>query len=83
MTHVTSSEKNTLRYHVTQALNRYFSHLEGQDPVQLYEFVLEEVEEPLFRLIMNYAEGNQCRAADMLGISRGTLRTKLKKYGLL
>jgi Fis family transcriptional regulator len=31
---------------------------------------------------MQYVEGNQTEAAEMLGISRGTLRKKLKLYGL-
>jgi Fis family transcriptional regulator len=44
--------------------------------------VLREVEEPLFRAVMSYADGNQSRAAEILGINRGTLRKKLKEYGL-
>ena len=31
---------------------------------------------------MQYTRGNQTRAATMLGINRGTLRKKLKKYGM-
>ena len=33
-------------------------------------------------MIMQYTRGNQTRAANMLGINRGTLRKKLKKYGI-
>jgi Fis family transcriptional regulator len=43
---------------------------------------MREVEEPLFRSVLDYAEGNQSRAADILGINRGTLRKKLKYYGI-
>ena len=50
-------------------------------PGHLYDLVLREVEEPLFRAVLDYAEGNQSRAADILGINRGTLRKKLKNYG--
>jgi Fis family transcriptional regulator len=32
--------------------------------------------------VLGYAEGNQSRAADILGINRGTLRKKLKNYGI-
>jgi Fis family transcriptional regulator len=32
---------------------------------------------------MNYTGGNQSRAAQILGINRGTLRKKLRTYGLL
>jgi Fis family transcriptional regulator len=43
---------------------------------------MHEVEEPLFRAVLDYADGNQSRAADILGINRGTLRKKLKSYGI-
>ena len=65
---------------VTQAVQNYFSELKGSDPVDLYQFVLEEVETPLFKAVMEHCKYNQSRAAIMLGISRGTLRTKLRKY---
>jgi Fis family transcriptional regulator len=32
--------------------------------------------------VMMYTRGNQTRAANLLGINRGTLRKKLKKYGM-
>ena len=65
---------------VTQSVQKYFSELKGTDPVDLYQFVLEEIETPLFRAVMEHCKYNQSRAAIMLGISRGTLRTKLRGY---
>ncbi|WP_256595125.1 DNA-binding transcriptional regulator Fis [Legionella israelensis] len=65
---------------VTQSVQKYFSELNGTDPVDLYQFVLEEIETPLFRAVMEHCKYNQSRAAIMLGISRGTLRTKLRRY---
>ena len=44
--------------------------------------LLREVEEPLFRAVLDYSSGNQCRAAAILGINRGTLRKKLRQFGL-
>jgi len=32
---------------------------------------------------MHQTRGNQSKAAIVLGLNRGTLRTKLKQYGLL
>lgn len=46
----------------------------------LYELVLEAIEAPLFRTVMELTRYNQSRAARVLGVSRGTLRTKLKHY---
>ena len=71
-----------LRSHAEQALDNYFASLNGHAPGHLYELVMREVEEPLFRAVLDYAEGNQSRAADILGINRGTLRKKLKTYGI-
>lgn len=65
---------------VIQCVQKYFSELKGADPVNLYDFVLEEIETPLLRAVMEHCKYNQSRAADILGISRGTLRTKLRQY---
>ena len=71
-----------LRTMTAEALDSYFATLNGHKPGQLYDLVLREVEEPLFKAVLDYAAGNQSRAADILGINRGTLRKKLKTYGL-
>jgi Fis family transcriptional regulator len=71
-----------LRNHAERALSDYFTTLNGDRPAHLYDLVLREVEEPLFRVVLDYAEGNQSRAAGILGINRGTLRKKLKQFGL-
>ena len=61
----------------------YFSTLNGDKPADLYDLVLGEVEEPLFRAVMDYTQGNQSQAACVLGINRGTLRKKLKTYSII
>ena len=71
-----------LRNHAERALSEYFTSLNGHRPAHLYDLVLREVEEPLFRVVLDYAEGNQSRAAGILGINRGTLRKKLRLFGL-
>lgn len=68
---------------VRQSLENYISLLKGQLPNNLYELILAEVEAPLMDAVMEYTKGNQSRAAIVLGLSRGTLRKKLKQYGLL
>jgi Fis family transcriptional regulator len=71
-----------LRNHAERALTDYFANLNGHRPARLYDLVLREVEEPLFRAVLDYAAGNQSRAAVILGINRGTLRKKLREFGL-
>ena len=72
-----------LRKHTEEALNSYFASLNGDSPGELYDLVLGEVEQPLFKAVMDYTQGNQSQAAVILGINRGTLRKKLKIYSLL
>lgn len=77
------TETQTLRGSVERAMNNYFSHLDGQDATNVYEMVLSEVEAPLFKAVMSYVQGNQSKAATLLGLNRGTLRKKLKQYYLM
>ena len=62
---------------------KYFNQLEGEKPCGVYSMVLKEVEFPLLRVVMEQCNGNQSHASEILGINRGTLRTKLKEYKLL
>jgi len=72
-----------LRACVELAIENYFMQLEDTQPTDLYTMVTSEVEEPLLRTVMKIANNNQCRAAQWLGVSRGTLRKKLEQYSLL
>jgi Fis family transcriptional regulator len=73
----------TLREAVDAAMQRYFIHLEGESVTDLYALVMTEVEIPLLTAVLRHTNGNQTRAASMLGLNRGTLRKKLKQYDLI
>ena len=72
-----------LRDSVTTAVRGYLDQLDGQMGNDVYQMVLAEVEAPLLTQIMQYTRNNQTKASRMLGLNRGTLRKKLKQYGLL
>lgn len=76
-------QDQSLRDCVERAVVNYFEHLEGHDVTDVYEMVLAEVEAPLLEVVMKYTRHNQTKAANVLGLNRGTLRKKLKQYGLL
>ena len=67
---------------VEKALTNYFDDLGGQDTSDLYELVISRVEKPLFEIVLNQYNGNITRAAQALGLNRGTVLGRLKKYGL-
>lgn len=73
----------TLRDNVAQAMQSYFNLLDGSDVTDVYRLVMTEVEAPLFESVLEHTRGNQTKAAEVLGLNRGTLRKKLKQYGLL
>jgi Fis family transcriptional regulator len=78
----TSADTLPLRGHAERAFEDYLHQLNGHSGSGLYELALREIEEPLFRVVLKHVEGNQSRAADILGIHRATLRRKLRDLGL-
>ena len=77
------AQAQTIRDSVAVALENYFTHLDGQEAFDVYDMVLAEVEAPLLEAVMKYTRKNQTKAATLLGLNRGTLRKKLKQYGML
>ncbi|MGQ0593181.1 MAG: helix-turn-helix domain-containing protein [Gammaproteobacteria bacterium] len=71
-----------LRQCVKCSLDVYFSELNGFAPAPLYDLVLSEVERALFEVALARSRGNLTKTAELLGVNRGTLRKRLKKYGL-
>ena len=71
-----------LRDHVANSVRRYLRDLDGVGTTELYGIALRELEIPLFAEVLNHCDGNQSRAAAMLGIHRATLRKKLREYGM-
>lgn len=74
--------KTTLSRFVEQKICHYFSHLEGQPAQGLHDLVIKEAEKGLFKIVMEKSNGNQSKAANMLGLARGTFRKKLQELGL-
>ena len=74
--------KVLLSTHVKNSLERYFHDLNGEKTTDVYDMVISEVERPLLEIVMRHVKSNQCRAAELLGINRNTLRKKLKHYKL-
>jgi len=67
---------------VKQALHAYLDHLGDEKPSDLYDILIAEIEDPLFQVILGHTRGNQSKAASILGLSRGTLRKKLKELNI-
>ena len=51
-------------------------------PEDLHQRILSEVERPLIETVLAHTSGNQSRAAEILGMTRSTLRNRIRRYGL-
>ena len=69
-----------LNHYVAGSLDIYFKALNGHAPKDLYGMILEQVEPPLLKATLKYCEGNQSRAASILGLNRATLRKKIRQH---
>ena len=78
-----SGTPRPLRARAHESISHFLQQLDGADCTDLHRLVLAQVEEPLLRAVMEETCGNQSKAAAMLGLNRGTLRTKLRQYDLL
>ncbi len=78
-----TEQPSSLHDQITSLIQRYFAKLEGVEPRNVYDLILEEVDIPVLQAVLKYCRGNQSKAARILGLARGTLRKKLKRYNLL
>ena len=47
-----------------------------------YQSILSQVERPLIELALKHHDGNQLRAAKLLGINRNTLKSKMDQLNI-
>ncbi|MCR9192602.1 MAG: Fis family transcriptional regulator [Gammaproteobacteria bacterium] len=76
----TEGKATNLANAVEALVSRHIKTVGKDNVINLHDMVFDEVEPALIEMTMEHSRYNQCRAAQYLGISRGTLRTKLKKY---
>jgi two-component system nitrogen regulation response regulator GlnG len=56
--------------------------LAAPEPGEIHRRILERAERPLLEAVLAHTEGNQIRAAALLGINRNTLRKKIVELGI-
>jgi len=77
-----TTQSKTLSQAVEKSLIEYLDNLDGEAPVNLYDLVLNQMEKPLIKTVLQHSNNNQSKAALFLGISRSTLRKKITKLEL-
>lgn len=76
------SETLSLSTLVSQRLEAFFESQLNSLPVNLYDVVIEQVECPLIIQTLKITQGNQIKAAEILGINRNTIRKKIKLFNI-
>ncbi|MBT0665418.1 sigma-54 dependent transcriptional regulator [Geobacter pelophilus] len=78
----TNGEGLSLEGIVEMKLRLSFANMDKMQSGDVYTMVIEQVERPLIRFVLEKTRGNQVRAADILGINRNTLRKKIQELGI-
>ncbi|AQS51221.1 MAG TPA: Fis family transcriptional regulator [Paenalcaligenes hominis] len=73
---------NPLEQSVRDSLERYFADLGDSQPRDVLAMVINYVERPVLQMALEKTNGNQSKAAEMLGITRSTLRKKLQAHNI-
>jgi len=73
------SRPNELADCVKRSLERYFKDMDGEKPTSIYEMVLKNIEKPMIEMVLSKTQGNLSLAAEMLGVTRNTLRKKMQQ----
>lgn len=76
------SNTNPLEQSVRDRLERYFADLGESEPRDILAMVVSCVERPVLQVALEKTNGNQSKAAEMLGVTRSTLRKKLLAHNL-
>jgi two-component system nitrogen regulation response regulator GlnG len=79
----TETGNASIREFLEGKLNGFLRQMKNLDNSNLYETVIIEVEKALFSIVLHETNGNQVRAAKLLGINRNTLAKKLKLYKIV
>lgn len=76
------SDSTPLRQEVHKTIRRFLDDMGSTEPEHVYRKLLDEVEPPLIEEVLLFTRGNQSRAARILGMTRNTLRTRIRRYGI-
>ncbi len=64
---------------VEQKLRDFLHRMRSSGSRNIYDMLMREFERPLIQLTLKETQGNQVRAAELLGMNRNTLRKKIQE----
>lgn len=76
------SNNLNLQNYTRQSVKKYLLDLEGHQAKNLYDFIIDQIEKGIICEVLEFTDGNRTKASEILGITRTTLRSKVKKHQL-
>ena len=64
------------------SVREYLSLMDDHEASDLYQVVISEIEKGLILEVLKHCENNQSKASKILGLTRTTLRNKIRKHKL-
>ncbi|MCF8720168.1 DNA-binding protein Fis [Nitrospina gracilis Nb-211] len=65
-----------------KSVKQYVAKMDGNEKGDLYDLLVLGLEKPLLEIVLEETNGNQTKAANILGINRNTLRKKIQDHGI-
>jgi two-component system nitrogen regulation response regulator GlnG len=79
----TSGDSAALAELIAGRIGQWLDAPDVEEPRDLYEKLVAEIEKPLIELALKRTGGNQVKAARMLGLNRNTLRKKITDHKIV
>ena len=80
---IQSNEKKVhtfLEKWLDKSIKQYVGAMDENNNGHLHELIMGGIEKPLVEIVLKETNGNQTQAANILGITRNTLRKKIAEY---
>ena len=74
------SNSLNLQMYTRKIVKQYLHNLKGHKAKKLHGFIVGEIEKGIILEVLDYTQGNLTQAAEILGMTRTTLRNKSRKH---
>jgi Fis family transcriptional regulator len=80
MVELVESKNLNLQMYTRKIVKQYLLNLKGHKAKNLHGFIIGEIEKGVILEVLEFTKGNLTQSADILGITRTTLRNKSRKH---
>ncbi len=77
-----NQDKMNLQEYTRHTVKEYLQNMKGHQAKNLYNFVIDEIEKGIILEVLSYTNGNRTKTSEILGVTRTTLRNKIRKHKL-